>query len=69
MSGSQKAIEDEMSLGLFELKHMIEGNEGMDKNLMGMMERTRLEVKRTQKGIGQILNLIEKHSEVRKASE
>jgi hypothetical protein len=69
MKNSQKTIEDQISLGLFELKHVIHSNERMDKNLMGMMEKTRLEVKKTQKGIGKILNLIEKHSELVKVNE
>ena len=69
MTSSQKTIEDQISLGLFELKHVIQSNEVMDKNLIGMMEKTRLEVKKTQKGIGQILNLIEKHTELVKINE
>jgi hypothetical protein len=66
---TQKTTEDQISLGLFELKHMIQANEAIDKNVLSMMEKTRMEVKKTQKGIGQILNLIEKHAELTKANE
>ncbi len=45
---TQTTIEDQISLGLFELKHMIQLNEGTDKNLVGMIEKTRTEVKKTQ---------------------
>ena len=45
---SQTTIEDQISLGLFELKHMIQLNEGTEKNLVGTIEKTRMEVKKTQ---------------------
>ena len=62
-------LNSQVGFPLFEFMHVIQSNEGLDKSLVIMMEKTKLDVKKTQKGIGQILNLIEKHSEMIKGNE